>query len=594
MSLLSVLTLVVGMFLIYNTVSVSVAERRLEIGILRALGTRRREVALLFALEALGLGLAGSAIGVAAGVTLAQSLVVLVCQTLTSVVAYTDVRELALGPEAVLVGILAGALASVAAALFPAWRAARVTPLEATRPTTEEPARKWRARLSAGLGLLFLGSTAVLVASPASRESEPLAFGTALALVVGFALVTPSVAPWLLSGLGPLARILFGVVGRLAADQVLRAPGRASVTIGAIVLGFGLVLSTASVTRSFQVSLNAYAERSVVADILVTSTTEIWTPAAMPMAPSVGIAIRAVPDVEEVQRLRVVDTDLNGRRADLFVLDIQDWDRRVGFSLVSGDHASVAAGLRRGEGIAVSENLAHKLKLQSGDRVRLRTPKGRVEMPVLGVFLDYSSAFGVVAIDRALFARYRDDDLTDLYYVFLRPGADAAAAQAAIREVVARQYHAFVLTNAELRRKLRGLIDDTFTLARLLEIIALAVALLGLLNTLLISVLQRTREIGILRAIGARRRQVALGIGVESALLGLAGALLGVILGLALSWVNVEVLSLVQTGWRLEYHFDEAAMWRMLGLSLVTAVAAACLPARRAARINVSAAMEYE
>jgi putative ABC transport system permease protein len=366
------------------------------------------------------------------------------------------------------------------------------------------------------------------------------------------------------------------------------------VTIGAIVLGFGLVISTAAVTRSFQTSLNAYAERSVVADILVTSTTEIWTPAAMPMAPSVGQAIRAVLGVEEVQRLRVVDIDLDGRRADLFVLDVRDWDRRVGFSLTSGDNATVAAGLSRGEGIAVSENLAHKLGLRPGDRVRLRTPKGRVAMPVLGVFLDYSSAFGVVAIDRALFGRYWEDDLTDVYYVFLRPSADAAAAQAAIREVVARQYHAFVLTNAELRRKLRGLIDDTFTLARLLELIALGVALLGLLNTLLISVLERTREIGVLRALGARRRQVALGIVIEAGLLGLAGAVLGVGLGAALSWVNVDVISLVQTGWRLEYHFDHAAMWRLLGLSLVTAAAAAYLPARRAARLNVSAAMEYE
>jgi putative ABC transport system permease protein len=210
------------------------------------------------------------------------------------------------------------------------------------------------------------------------------------------------------------------------------------------------------------------------------------------------------------------------------------------------------------------------------------------------VFLDYSSAFGLIAMDRKLFDRYWDDQLADMYNVYVREGADPHAVRAAIDRAIAEKYNVFVLTNADLKAKIRRMIDDSFTMVRLQELIAILVALLGLLNTLLIAVLERTREIGVLRAVGARRRQVALSIVVEAMLMGVAGAVLGVLLGGALSWVNVDVISIMHTGWRVDYAFAWTAAAQLFGMSLLTAAVAAYLPARRAARLNITEALEYE
>jgi putative ABC transport system permease protein len=594
MSLVSLVTLFVGMFLIYNTVSVAVAERRREIGILRALGARRREIASLFAIEAVVMGAVGALLGVGGGIAMARGLLKMTSELLTMIITYTDIHEVQVPTPALVSGIAVGALAALASAVFPAIGASRVSPLEATRPTTQEPIRRRRAKTAAVLAFVCFGITAAGLLHPASRANEPLAFGTAIALLFGFVLLCPIAAPLLARAMAPVARALFGAMGRLAADNLVRSPRRATVTVGAILIGFGLVISSATIASSFKGSLDQYLERTVPADVLVTSTTEILTPSSMPMSPEVESVIRAVPGVEEVQRTRLVDVDVGGRRADVLAFEVEAWSRRAGFTMVSGSPDLATVRLARGEGVSVSENFANQRGFKVGDRLTVRTPRGPVTLPILGVFLDYTSAFGLIAMDRKLFDRFWDDRLVDMFDVYVKKGVDVRRVRDALDAAIGERYNAFVLTNADWKAKTRRMVDDSFALVRIQEMIAILVAILGLLNTLLIAVLERTREIGVLRAVGARRRQVAAAIVVEAALMGLAGAVLGVLLGAALSWVNVDVISVVHTGWRTEYRFAYLAAAQLFGLSLLTAAIAAWLPARRASRLNITEALEYE
>jgi putative ABC transport system permease protein len=594
MSLVSLVTLFVGMFFIYNTVRVAVAERRREIGILRALGARRREIAAMFAVEALFMGLVGSLAGLLGGTLLARFLLQMTSQFMSNLLLYADITEVQIPPHLLAAGVAIGALAAIVSALFPALAATRVSPLEATRPTTQEPIRRRLGRVAAVFGFACLGLTAAGILHPASRSSEPLAFGTAISLLFGFVLLAPVAAPYLVRRMAPIAQALFGVVGRLAADNLIHSPQRATVTVSAILIGYGLVISSATIAQSFKVSVDQYLERTIPADILVTCSTEILSPSSMPMSPEVRAAIQAIDGVDEVQSTRIVDVDVGGRRADLLSFDVAAWDRRAGFAMVVGDGRTVSRALARGEGVAVSENFSNTAGYRVGDSLTVRTPRGPATFKVLGIFLDYTSAFGLVAMDHSVFRRYWDDTLSDMYDVYVKPERSPLEIRRAMEVAIGERFNVFVLTNADFKQKIRGLIEDSFAMARIQELIAILVALLGLLNTLLIAVLERTREIGILRAVGARRRQIAASIVIEAALMGLAGAVLGVLLGWALSWVNIDVLSIVHTGWRAEYHFAYPAALQLFGLSLLTAALAAYLPARRAARLQITEALEYE
>ena len=353
-------------------------------------------------------------------------------------------------------------------------------------------------------------------------------------------------------------------------------------------------LSSSTIAKSFQVAMTEFLERTLPADIMVTATTEIFTPSSMPLAMEAKKAIEAVPGVGEVYSVRVVDVDVSGRRADLISFDVTTWNQRAGFVMVQGDRDAAARAVIRGEGVVVSENFANNFGVKMGDLIPVRTPKGIVRFLVAGVYIDYSSAFGLIVADWSLFRRYWDDRLADMFHVYAKPGTDVVALRSTIDLAVAEKYNAFVVSSAQFKKKVAGMIDDSFKLVRVQELIAILVALLGLLNTLLIAVLERTREIGVLRAMGASRRQVAAIIVVEAGLMGVAGAILGVVLGAALSWVNVDVISIVHTGWRVAYHFDHASALQMVGLSIVVAVVAAYLPARRAARLVITDALEYE
>jgi putative ABC transport system permease protein len=220
--------------------------------------------------------------------------------------------------------------------------------------------------------------------------------------------------------------------------------------------------------------------------------------------------------------------------------------------------------------------------------------RGVVTLPIVGVFLDYSTAFGAVVLDRAVYHRYWDDDLTDLFHVYLKPGADVAAVKADLEAAVAEPYDVFVLTTAAVREKIGAMLDDCFLLIRLQDLVAAAVAVLGLINTLVIAVLERRRELAVLRAIGASRRQIGAHVVLESLALALVGFALGALLGLGLGWINVDVVATLHTGWRFGVHVNAPMAAELLAVVLASAAAAAWLPARRAARLDLVRGLAVE
>jgi putative ABC transport system permease protein len=261
--------------------------------------------------------------------------------------------------------------------------------------------------------------------------------------------------------------------------------------------------------------------------------------------------------------------------------------------MLEGQQDRMIRGLLAG-GVAVSENLSRRFGIHLGDSIELGTKDGTHAFKVSGVILDYTSDMGSLLLDRAVYLAHWGDTRVDTFVTYLRPDADIEAVRHEITQRYGEEHNLFVLTHAEWRGQIEDTLDQVFALMRTLEILAIVIAALGVVNALLANVLDRVREIGVLRAIGTLRRQLRRVVVIEAVLVGTIGALSGALLGLELADVMLTHINVVQTGWYFSYH----APWlSILGLMLITlpiSAFAGWYPAREAAVLNVCEALSYE
>ncbi|MBX3465858.1 MAG: ABC transporter permease [Planctomycetes bacterium] len=607
LTIASLLALVVGQFLIYNAMSIAVVRRRPELGVLRAVGASRAHLALLLLAEALAFGAVGSALGLGLGALLADAALGLVNAQVTQLYAMLDARRATLDASTVALGLLAGPLATVLASVPPVVSALTVSPVEAARkdPPRGRADRAVRALAAVGAAAL-LGSAGWYVASAGQSIPE------GALLLVGVAGGAALLAPWAASRAVTLLRPLLarlGPTGALAADALLVRPGRAGVTVAALMVALGGVLAISGLVRSLERAVTTWVAQVLVADIYCAASNPLGSQGNTLLdAEQVQAALLEVEGVASAYPIRFVFEEATTRA--------RGGDERRGQALVMafdlaflGDHsripvtASVDGGLkgaiarileRPADRVAISSNLARARGIGVGDRVTLRTPEGPWSPEVVLCVVDYSSEHGCVYVDLPEYRRRWSDPRANAFDLFVRPGADPAAVAADLRRRLGGRYDLFVTENAAFRRQVLVVVEGAFTVTYAMQVIAIGVALLGVVTTLLATALERTRELGVLRAVGATRGQVRRTIVTEAALLGaLAGAFaagLGAAMGLAL----VTRIVSGQYGWDLEYVYPWGqALW---GGALATALAAlaGALPAERAARLEVVRALEGE
>lgn len=594
------IALMVGMFLIYHTLSISVAQRRTEIGILRATGATRRQIATLFTLEGAVFGLVGSVIGVVLGRWLAAAMMKQAAGGITDVYVRIHTDEVQLEPQVAVWALVLGVVSAAVAALVPAVAASRLSPVETIRTAAFDlhgaPSLRWTRRESLALGLLAL--------APVVAQLPPFGgfpwFGLA---TMGMLLLAASLlARWLVvlatRLLAPLAARLFGLEGRLAADNVARGAAKGAVTVASLMVGLSMVIASSTMTFSFQHSMDQWIEQAVPADLFVTSGARLGGIKNQPLVSQVGDEIAKIPGVKGVDRVRLRNVDFRDTRILLLSMDTHlrfrlhpnTWT--VSSSI--GDQGTVLKRMQLGEGVVVSETLAHRCALKAGDLLPLQTATGEQKFIILGTIVDYSSDQGAVFIDRALYIRLWKDELVDTFEPYLEPGADLEAVRSAILANLGKPYRLFVLTNAEFRAEIRHMIEQLFSVMRVLELVTVVISLLSVVNTLLTAILDRMREIGVLRAIGMLRRQLSRMILVESLCLALVGAALGLCVGVINGYVMLDVINKQETGWNVPVQVAPGLLAIYSLAVVVVGVLAAVYPARVAGRIPVVDALGYE
>ncbi len=601
-NLISFIAVFVGMYLIYNAVSISVVQRKKEIGILRALGTTRKQIIALFLGETFVMAIAGSGLGIGVGVFFARSVIGAVGQTVSDLYMRTSISEIAVSWQNLAIGFFTGILSSLAAALFPALTSTRITPVSAIRsvPYSEEGfltgnRLKIASALMVGLSALLLVLYKTFSGMPVIHSTQAMFLAT-ISLLLGISLATPSVLTWFLAFFRHAVSPRVGAAGRLAGLNLQKNIGRNAVAAAAIFYGISVFVSSAGIIHSAKVSVIEWIDSYVRGDIIVTSGHPIATTGAqnIPMPVDMWKEIEKVPGVLSADPFRKIYIDYRGRRILLLTLDV---DRRMlysPFKVVQGKREDMVRLLPDKNYIAVNEAIAGQEHLKPGDTMVLPTPQGPVAFTVAVVNVDYSSDSGSILMDMHTYHKYWKEYLADSFSVRVKDKSNVQAVRDEIVRRFGKDRELFALPSREFRNEVRKVIDQGFAVNHAINVITMLIACLGIIVTLLASVLERTREIAILRSIGMLRRQVQRVVVIESMLLGIIGGVLGAGAGIVIGWMSLEGFLRGDYGASMEYHFDPASILWALALSTVLAALAGLYPARRAAKTNIVEALSYE
>jgi putative ABC transport system permease protein len=569
--------MVVGTFLIVNTFSILVAQRSRELALLRALGASRAQVNRSVLLEALVVGAVGSTAGVAVGYLLAIGLKVL----FGALGLALGGASMTLEARTVLVSYAVGVPVTMLAAYVPARRAARVPPVEAMRDDVALPESSLRRRLVGGLTLAVVGAVLMSLGllDVVGMALSVIGAGM-LAILVGVALASPVLGRPVVSVVGVVSRRLFGAVGVLATENTNRNPRRTAATASALMVGLTLVALMSILGESAKVSTDRAIDRSLTAGLVVSNATQ------QPFSPTYAARIRRLDGVQSVAAVRAASGLVGDRQMSVSAVD----PATVGASLRVPTEAGTLSSLG-GRTILVSRTTADTLGVQVGARLGVRFPAGRRDYVVGGVFTSKGAIqSNLLMTTRQLQeAGFKPEDAVVL--VTRKPGVSEAQVRREIDTVLKDNPTVSLKDQKEFAAEQRGQINTVLYLVYALLGLAVVIAVLGITNTLALSVIERTHEVGLLRAIGLARRQLRLMVSLESVAISVLGAVLGVVMGVGFGIVlqravaddGVDVLAVPWTQLGL-----------FVGLAVLVGMLAAVVPARRAARLNVLAAISSE
>lgn len=576
------IALFVGAFIIANTFSIIVAQRSRELALLRSLGASRSQVLGSVLIEAALVGAVASVIGVGVGLLIGAGL-----RELVDAIGGgggLPGASVGLRPRTVVVGLLVGTVTTVLSALVPAVRGSRQPPVVALQTSVmPAPARFSPRRVAVGLGAAAVAIA--LLARGLYGEDVPLRFGIiglgALALFAGISLLSPLVARPMSRLLGaPVARA-YGVTGRLARENAARHPQRTAATAAALMVGLALVAAVATMGASMSASINRLLDSAVRAQVVITNQR------GGVIDPSVEGRVRSVEGVAAVVPLRVNEFRFRGKDRLLAATTAEGLESVVNLDVSEG---SVDA-LRDG-GVLVHEDVATKFGLRVGENMRMGFPRGSRDVRIDGIFRDrrvIDSSYILSLVDYE--AGYGEQQDAVVFVATLSDASPAVVA-ARIREEIGRDYPQLEALDQEaFKQQSSQQIDQLLALVGALLMLSIIIALLGIANTLALSVFERTRELGLLRAVGMSRRQVRRMIRWESVIIAVLGSVLGVVVGLAFGWAIVRAL---RDEGITEFVVPAARVVTLVLLAGFAGMAAAIFPARRAARLDVLSAIAME
>ena len=590
---LSMLALLVGMFLIYNTVVFSVVQQRSVLGSLRALGVTRSQIFSIILSEAGLLGVIGTVLGLGLGYLLGRGAVQMVTTNINDLFFVVTVRRIDFPPLTLLKGAVIGIAAALIAAALPAYEATNVPPASAIqRSNIEERARTALYWVSGvGVGVLLLG-IALLI----PEWHLIITFVGIFAIIIGISLLTPILTLGLmhiLSGLNSVAGKSFNTLIRLAVRDITRSLSRTSVAIAALMVAVSVIVGVGLMISSFRLTVERWLTDLLQADIFVSAPSLISDQTTLSLAHGVAQKLETFPGIAQIATSRLVDVsagDLGVIQLAAVSMDIAGEKRYYKASV--GDPTRTWEALKAG-GLIINEPMSNRFKLGVGDAVSLLTDRGEQRFPIVAVAYDFDVQSGAL-IDDAIYRTYWDDSNLSAAALFVKPGVDVDTKINELRAAFAGETKLIIRSNRALREHSLAIFDRSFSITVALQMLATLVAFIGILSALMSLQLERRREIGTLRAVGMTRRQLWRLTLVETGLMGTTAGILAMPTGLVLAVILIYIINLRSFGWTLQMYLQPVYFLQALTVALVAALLAGVYPAWRVGRMQPADALREE
>jgi len=591
LSAMSLLAMLVGAFLIYNTMTFSVVRRRKLFATLRVVGVTRGALLRLLLLEALVLGLIGTSLGMLLGIFSAHYLVQLVTRTINDLYFVLTVTQLLLTPATLLKGLLIGIGITLLAALAPAFEAAATLPASALRRSQLERRVSHGVTWLALAGLLILLSGLLLAGQ--QRGVVAVGFSGLFLIIGGYSMLVPLVV-LLLNRFARQLADRSGLLLRYAIQGITANLSRTGFSISALSVAVATTLGVSIMVTSFRATVEDWLGYTLSSDIYVSARSHQADGSSGSLLPQTLPLVRALPGVVETSSGRRARISSQYGPVELLALGMASRSHQ-GFRFTSTPLDDIWPRYRRGEVLLVSEPYAYRHHLNTGDRLLLNTPQGPKSWPIGAIFYDYGSDQGLISLARGTYARLWDDESISTIGIYLDQQVELKRSISQVRNALGGLDQGLrIRSNRQIREHSIAVFDRTFAITQILRVLAVGVAFIGVLSSLMALQLERTWEQAVLRATGATPRQLTLITLLQTGLIGLYAGLLSLPLGWLMSKILIEVINRDSFGWSITTRLPVSALAEALLLALVAALLAGIYPSWRINRVQPALALREE
>jgi putative ABC transport system permease protein len=591
------LAVLVGVFLLYNTVFISVVKRREEIGILRGLGTKKRTTVLLFTVHGLILGFIGSVAGILFGQFFSYFSVIAVEKTVSAVYRSISIADYLITGSDAVGSLLLGLFVSFCASFIPALESAHVRPNESSKAGSLEKQYKRRQKIFSLIGLVSIlaGTGIVYVDYRYIPFDFPyLSYAGILLFIMGCTFNAPVFLSLVLRIFKIPARILFGAAGKITVSDIEGSRYRFSVALMSVAISAALIVALLSSITSLKNSFKDWLLTYLIADAYVKPASCKSNYCFDPLPDKVISTIENSPEVDDIGKFRALQIDFQGQKVVAGFGNTAIWSKYRKRMNLSTTEQELLQRLSTGKKASISEYLKVKYGLMLGDEITIQTPRGKEAFTVNYTSISYSTTSGFIYMDRQwLKELWGMDDATQLT-VYLKEGTDTEQFIMKQREQLSNTYALNIVDNSALRRESLDIFDKSFTLTYAIELIAIIISMIGVINTLLILVFEKKREISIIRYLGGSWHHITKTMILSGGLVGAAGIVFGIIMGPAISMVIIHVINKISFGWEVRLHVPFLYLTILMVILFLTTVLAGFIPSRVARKIDPKSFISFE
>ncbi|MGE5497112.1 MAG: FtsX-like permease family protein [Syntrophothermus sp.] len=588
---LSLLALIVGMFLIYNTMTFSIVQRKRYIGLIRLLGAQRNEVLKLFLTEALVQGLIGTVAGILLGVLLGTALVNIVTRTINDLYFAVTVREINISWMSLLKGFATGLAATVISALKPAIESASVSPGIVMIRSEQETRLKHNIPGLAKTGLLFLAAGTLILKIPV--RSLIISYLGVLPIILGFSLLTPLMITWFVKIMGYAVRSLLGPTGKIALNSIVRQLSRTSLAVAALSLAVASAIGIGTMVSSFRQTVVKWLEGNLRADVYISAPALVQRQNETNLDTALVSKIIKLPGIAEYNFYKNVTSAGSGFKFNTLALKL-DRQSFLDFKFREGDPESIWPEFQDNDAAIVTEPSAYKNNLSSGDTIEIPSPEGWRKFVIRGVYYDYTSDLGFAVISYNTYKKYWNDNRITGLSLILKDKSEKEKMISRIRSMPDSDEEIIVRSGENLKNASIEVFDRTFMITQILQVLAVIVAFIGILSTLMALQLERSREFAILRANGLTPFELWKLLIMQTGFMGIIAGLLSLPLGNLLAWILINIINKRSFGWTLQFSVVPGILLQAFAVSVTAAVIAGLYPALKMSKTPPAFALREE